>query len=423
MTATAPRPRCTPPHHRGTRRQQRVRTTSSELAFYPGTVASSVNLLADDYASFEARRPPAWRNAPARPTITVSSTRALRHQVGPSRPGAEAPAEPRRRQRGRPLTIGQTYAQPLRVDRVRCRRLHQPPLSGPTFVRTAPGHGRVDLHDGGVGATRYTFTATATSHVLARDQRGRGNLTDPDLPRRLGAAWTSTPRRRSGSRPPRTPSAGSQPRRPPATVHGCGCDVDLRSAAPPPLPCPCTAGSPSGRRRRRAAKCSTRKLPANEPSSTAVNRGTLRRADPLVALLPRTCPSPVNDGTWWLKVVTGPVAVRQRCGGVRVSKGSLRYTVTEDVGVFRPLGEAGSDRRRRRPRQGRDGGSSPLGVRRGRPGGATLQRILKARTPLLLQDPERDAKYVPLGRGQEWTRFAGAACRHRATSYVEVGAP
>ena len=157
-----------------------------ELAFYPGTVASSVNLLADDYASFEAGVT-VWNAGFSSSTITVSSTRAQHGTKsvlatwGGGTGGNLAVANVAG------LTIGRLHAQPLRVDRVRCRRHHRrSPLVGRRSSGPR-GHGRVDLHDGGVGATRVHVHGDRDL-PRPRDQRGRRQPHGPVLPRRLGAA-------------------------------------------------------------------------------------------------------------------------------------------------------------------------------------------------------------------------------------------
>ena len=391
-----------------------------ELAFYPGTVASSVNLLADDYASFEAGVT-VWNAGFSSSTITVSSTRAQHGTKsvlatwGGGTGGNLAVANVAG------LTIGQTYTLSLYVWIVSGAAVTiGAPFGGPTFVGTPAGTVASTSTTGAWVRLGYTFTATATSHVLGINA-GAGNLTGQSCHVDSVQLETGTTATAFGIASAayslggvtnldvllqRSTDAGAtwtQVRRPAAaavSVYG-GVPIGTQAQAYEVL----DSEAPRGQ----------------AVLYRAVNRGTYAGQTLSSLYSANVSVTTVNDGTWWLKVVADQSLYVGGAGGVRVSKGSLRYTVTEDVGVFRPLGKreatvvAGD-------LGGEDGELTLESV--GDAEWATLQRILKAQTPLLLQDPNGTQKYVRWDGDREWTRFAGAAYRRTVpASYVEVGAP
>ena len=148
-----------------------------ELSFYPGTAASSVNLLSDDYASFESGVT-SLNAVFSSATITVSGVRAQHGTksvlatwgagTGGNLCGANFTG----------LTIGQTYTLSLYVWIVSGGTITLQSLLGtaPTFVGTPAGTVASTATTGAWVRLGYTFTATATTHNLGINA-GSGNLT------------------------------------------------------------------------------------------------------------------------------------------------------------------------------------------------------------------------------------------------------
>lgn len=392
-----------------------------ELSFYPGTAASSVNLLSDDYATFESGVT-SLNAVFSSATITVSSVRAQHGTksvlatwgagTGGNLCGANFTG----------LTIGQTYTLSLYVWIVSGGTITLGSLLGtaPTFVGTPAGTVASTATTGAWVRLGYTFTATATTHNLGINA-GAGNLTGQSahvdsVQLETGATATafgiaSAAYSLGGVTSldvllQRSTDAGAtwtQVRRPStATVSAYG-GVSIPSTTQ-----------------------AYTVLDSEAPRGTAVlyravSRGTYAGQTLTSAYSANTSVTTVNDGTWWLKLVADQSLYAGGAGGVKVSKGSLRFKVTEDLGVFRPLGKstatvvAGD-------LGGEDGELTLEAV--GDVEWATLVRLVKAQTPLLLQDPNGTQKYVRWDSDREWSRFAGAAYRRTVpVSYVEVGAP
>jgi hypothetical protein len=141
----------------------------------------------------------------------------------------------------------------------------------------------------------------------------------------------------------------------------------------------------------------------------------------LSAYSANTTVTPVNDASWWMKAPLDPTINTGGPGVLRVVKGSLAFSIEEDLGTFRPLGRrnavvvAGD--------LGGEDGSLQL-TTLGAAEWAELLAVLTHQEPLLLQDPDGSQKYVRINASREWRRDAGATARRTVTvPYVEVDAP
>lgn len=393
-----------------------------ELALYPGVAASSVNLLSDEYATFESGVT-AFASVFSSAVISVSAVRAQHgtnsvlctwgNGTGGNLCGANFGG----------LTIGQTYTLSLYAYVVSGAAVTIGNLGGsPTFVGTPAGTTAVTSGTGTWQRLGYTFTATATTHLLGISA-GAGNLTGQSahidsVQLETGtsatsfgvasAAWSLGGLSSAELILERSTDAGSTW----VTVRPNVTD---------------TLGATGGTSVTMAGQVATVYDYETPRGGTVLYRAKERTvitssAAPLPsAYSANTSITATSDAAWWIKAPLDPTLNLGGPGILRVVKGSLSFTVEEDLGTFRPLGRtnavvvAGD--------LGGEDGSLQL-TTLGAAEWADLWALLTHQEPWLLQDPDGSQKYVRVNSSRDWKRDAGAAARRVVSvPYVEVDAP
>lgn len=391
-----------------------------ELVVYPGVSASTVNLLGDTQATFETGLAD-WNAAFSTAVLSVSGVRAqhgtksLLCTWGNGASGNLATTYVTG------LTIGQTYTFSLYAYVVSGAAVTiDLTFGGPTFVGTPAGCTSATSGTGTWQRIGVTFTATATTHLLGVTA-GAGNLTGQSahldaVQLEVGtaattfgvasAAWSVGGTTSYEMVVERSADAGLtwdtvRPNVTATTGPYGGTVVDSTTQTAVVYDYEAPRGVSLLYRATERATYATFTLPSQASANAPVTT--------------------VNDGSWWMKAPLDPTLNMGGPGVLRVVKGSLSFSVEEDLGTFRPLG-----RRLAVVVSGDLGGEdgtlqlTSLGAAEW----ADLFALLTHQEPLLLQDPDGSQKYVRINDSREWKRDAGTVARRVVNvPYVEVDAP
>ena len=391
-----------------------------ELALYPGTAATTVNLLADPFSSFETGTTQ-FNSGFSSATISVSAVRA-QHGVnsvlctwGSGTGGNLAVAN------FYGLTPGQTYTLSLYAYVVSGAAVTiGAPFGGPTFVATPAGTTAVTSGTGSWQRLGYTFTATAGNHVMGISA-GAGNLTGQSahidsVQLEVGTAATAFGVAAAAW------SVGGTTAYELVVERSSDGGLTWTTVRP-------NAGATRGASGGTLVDAATQSTVVYDYEAErgvellyrAVERATYGTGVLPSALSTNAAVTSINDGSWWIKAATDPTLNLGGVGVLRVARGSLQFQQTEDVGTFRPLGRSlavvvGGDL------GGQDGALTLTSL-----GAAEWDELLPLLTfqgALLLQDPDGSQKYVRINEDRAWSRDAGAAGRRTVpVSYVEVDRP